>query len=1028
MRARAQFERALALDPKQDEALRGLAGIASSDGHFDEALRLLTSVAEHDPRDVLLLRQLSLVYRDLGDNDQSAQALQRAVAIDPTDQVDKLFLAGAIRRGTGDLARARQIIQSIRATPGQQWNPFVVGSLLYIQIWQRDGQAAAQVAGEAPANAFEHPWSRTMYLGMIASIQHQDDRARSDFAQASNALHAYLKQHSDDADAEGDLAEALAHLGQADAALAAGRRAVALRSNDRSPWGKARARSSPGADPCTAWPGWPGGGDTRGYACKAYDRWHLHVLDPAPGSVVGSDPQRPAIQGLAWALRPFRTRQRAKVVDTSRSRCAMTDLWTKLRQRKLVQWALAYVAFAFALLQGIDLVAQPFGWPPSVLRLAILALAVGFVLALLLAWYHGEQGRQRVSGTELMIITLVLAFGGVLLWFVGRSASRPAMPTTPVAATARVASVVHEPAPPATSTAIPAKSIAVLPFENLSSDKNNAYFADGMQDLILTKLASIGDLAVISRTSTLQYGSHPQNLTKIGKELGVATLLEGSVQKAGDQVLVNVQLIDTRNDHHIWADSYTRTLKNVFSVEGEVAQKIADTLKARLSPAETRRLATTLSSNTEANDLYLQGEYFANRGNINYDTAAMKQAIAFYRQAIAKAPDFAQARAQLSFMESQLAWFGGGGEKTAPLYADALTQAEQALKLAPDLADAHHAMGLYDYWGKGDYSAALKALAAALALRPNDSIALLGKAAILRRQGKFDEAIGVFQKALTLDPRNTLLASEMASTYMALSQYAVAEQTFQRALALDPANVNARAHFALTIVYRSGDLTKALAQVQGDNPRLALGRVGILTLARKYDQALTLLQSIPYSPGPFATNNRGTKSMQLAYLYELRGEPAKARAFYAKALPQVRAQYAALAGSPVINQALVLNEVARAELGIGRTKAGLTDTARVLAIAENGSDHLYRPLLMERCAERYAQAGRAVKAVQVLSDALATPGIGTWYSPVMLWIDPRWDPIRKTPQFRALLKKYTKDRPANATDGGVAKPADVPNG
>ena len=233
------------------------------------------------------------------------------------------------------------------------------------------------------------------------------------------------------------------------------------------------------------------------------------------------------------------------------------------------------------------------------------------------------------------------------------------------------------------------------------------------------------------------------------------------MQKAGNQVLINVQLIDTRTDHHLWAQSYQRTLENIFGVEGEVAQKIADTLKARLSPAETKSLATTLSGDPAANDLYLQGDYFANRGNINYDTAAMKQAITFYHQAIAKAPDFAQARAQLSFMESQLAWFGGGGENAAPLYADARTQAEQALKLAPDLADAHHAMGLYDYWGKGDYSAALKAFAAALALRPNDSIALLGKAAVLRRQGKFNEAIGVFQKALALDPRNTFLASEL---------------------------------------------------------------------------------------------------------------------------------------------------------------------------------------------------------------------------------------------------------------------------
>jgi len=473
-----------------------------------------------------------------------------------------------------------------------------------------------------------------------------------------------------------------------------------------------------------------------------------------------------------------------------------------------------------------------------------------------------------------------------------------------------------------------------------------------------------------------------------------------------------VQLIDARNDHHIWADSYTRTLKNVFSVEGEVAQKIAAALKARLSPAETRRLASTLSKDPAANLLYLRGSYFANRASINSDTAAMKQAIGFYRQAIAKAPDFAQAHAQLSIMENQLAWFGGGGEKTAPLYADALTQAKFALKQAPDLADAHLALGLHDYWGESDYAAALKAFAAALVLRPNDSLALLGKAAVLRRQGKFSQSIDVFKEAIALDPRNTLLASQMGVTYMAVNQYDLAKQAFQRALALDPDNVSAQYYLAKTIVYNHGDLSAAMAQAQGDNPELALDRVDFLILARKYAQALSLLQSIPYSPGPFAANNRGTKSLLLAYLHGLRGEPAKARANYAKALPQERANYAALAGSPVVNQALVLVRIARAELGLGQTQAGLADTEKALAIAEQGSDHFYIPLLMERCAEPYAQAGRAGKAVQVLSEALATPGIGTWYSPVMLWIDPVWDPIRKTHSFQALEKKYAKYRPA----------------
>ncbi|MEO7199641.1 MAG: hypothetical protein ABIY56_05425, partial [Dokdonella sp.] len=203
----------------------------------------------------------------------------------------------------------------------------------------------------------------------------------------------------------------------------------------------------------------------------------------------------------------------------------MTDLWQRLKQRKLVQWALAYIAAAFASLQGIDIVATKFGWPNSAERILIIAICVGFFVVLLLAWYHGEQGRQRASGTELLLIALVLAVGGGLLWkFAGTPANRGAMAN----AATRAAPASSNSVPASAAMTIPAKSIAVLPFENLSSDKDNAYFSDGMQDLILTKLADIGQLKVISRTSTMKYASHPEDLKTIAQQLGVATILEGS--------------------------------------------------------------------------------------------------------------------------------------------------------------------------------------------------------------------------------------------------------------------------------------------------------------------------------------------------------------------------------------------------------------------------------------------------------------------------------------------------------------------
>src|SRR6185312_15008700 len=309
----------------------------------------------------------------------------------------------------------------------------------------------------------------------------------------------------------------------------------------------------------------------------------------------------------------------------------------------------AMTDFIARLQQRIDIVAAKFGWPDTVERLLIIAICVGFLVTLLLAWYHGDQGRQRASGTELLLVALVLAVGGGFLWKVAGAPTGhgvTATSATPAAQgapeLAHTATAASNSAPASAVTAVPAKSVAVLPFENLSGDKDNAYFADGMQDLILTKLADIGDLKVISRTSTAKYESHPDNLKVIAQQLGVATILEGSVQKADDQVLINVQLIDAQTDNHLWADSYTRTLDNIFGVEGEVAGKVADALKAKLSPSETAAVANVPTKNPAAYDAYLRGESYLDQmwaGNF----AVVPKAVAAFREATDHDPQFALA-------------------------------------------------------------------------------------------------------------------------------------------------------------------------------------------------------------------------------------------------------------------------------------------------------------------------------------------------------------------------------------------------
>jgi TolB-like protein/Tfp pilus assembly protein PilF len=675
----------------------------------------------------------------------------------------------------------------------------------------------------------------------------------------------------------------------------------------------------------------------------------------------------------------------------------------ELKRRNVLRAAVLYVGAVWALAQGIAQLSGPFGLPDTVTRWFVIACVIGFPFWIAFAWFyeftpqgfrreseaavdapqrHGNARKLDFAIIGVLVVAVVLLASG---YFVRRGA-------------------------PASAAAISAKSIAVLPFQNLSNDKDNEYFVAGMQDLILTKLADIGGLKVIARTSTAKYASHPDDLKTIGQQLGVATILEGSVQKAGNQVLVNVQLIDTRTDGHIWAQAYTKTLDNVFGVEGDVAEQVATALKAKLSPAETARLASDMSASWAANNLFLQADQQTNQGNVNYDAVSWKAAIPLYQKAIQHTPDFALAYARLSYAQSELAWFGGGGLDIPQLIIDARHNAEQALKLAPDLPAAQLALGYSDYYGRGDYAGALKAFAAALALRPNDAETLAAQGFVQRRQGSFDAAIDSLRKATTLDPRNSSLAFELGATYMMADRYPDAERSLQRALALDPHNDNARWRISNAILYATGDIPRALAAAQGDNPILQLQRVTLLTYQRKYAEALALLDAVPDTADNFGSGSgAGPKAMSQAELYRWMGDIGRARPLYAQALPQIRAQLAQLQGA---NQALQWNYLATAELGLGNTAQGLDALAKATTAIHDSHDNVYGPIATELIAALYAEAQRPGLAVPLLAKALATPGIGAYYAPVMLWLDPAWDPIRHDPGFQALLEKYARYKPA----------------
>ena len=716
-------------------------------------------------------------------------------------------------------------------------------------------------------------------------------------------------------------------------------------------------------------------------------------------------------------------------------------LFEELKRRHVVRVAIAYVVAGWLLVQVATQVFPFFRIPDWAVRLVVILIAIGFPVAVAFAWVfeltpegirrtapadspearapqaHRSVG-QKLNAIIVAMLVLAVAFLGWRLYAVRHTPAAAVANAAPVpAATTAIA------ASSAPAQSVPAKSIAVLPFENLNVDQKDAYFVAGMQDLILTKLADIGDLKVISRTSTEKYKSRPDNLKTIGEQLGVATILEGSVQKAGNEVLVNVQLIDTRTDSHIWAQSYQRTLDNIFGVEGDVAEKIATALNTKLSGKEAANLAAVPTHNQAAMDLFLRAEYQASKGLINYDSASFKAAIQLYQQAIQHDAGFALAYARLSYAESQLAWFGGGGEDVRQLQTQSRTDAEQALKLAPNASASQLALGYSDYWGRGDYAGALRAFASALALKPNDSDALAAQGYVQRRQGRFDDAIASFQKAFALDPRNSALAFEQGMTYMLVSRYSEARDWLQRALAIDPDNLNAKANYGNTIVYSTGDIPRALAAMQGDNPSLKLQRITLLTYQRKFGDALTLLESIPDTPDNFPPGLNGPKAEQQANLYLLMADDGAARPLFGRSLSVLRAQIKMLRG---INLATQWQLIGYAEIGSGQTAPGLESIAKSLKILADNNDQVYGPQLMLSAAFYYAQAHRPDLAVPMVAKALAAPGHGLIYSPVLLWLDPIWDPIRHDRHFQALLKQYAKYKPAVTYDTPVAASASSP--
>jgi TolB-like protein/Tfp pilus assembly protein PilF len=439
-------------------------------------------------------------------------------------------------------------------------------------------------------------------------------------------------------------------------------------------------------------------------------------------------------------------------------------LLARLRRRKLVQWSLAYAAFAFALLQVVDIVAQRFGWPEWIERVLILALAVGFCIALVLAWYHGERGAQEIRGTEIAIVALLLAIGGGLLWNFERG--MPANGATPAPPPA--------PAPAPAAAPAAAKSVAVLPFVNMSGDPRNDYFSDGITEEILNALAQVPGLKVAARTSAFAFKGKDVDLRKVGQVLGVATVLEGSVQRVGDDVRITAQLIDTRSGYHLWSEKYDRKLTSIFAVEDEISGAIAERLEVQWS--RPRAGARRERVDPRAHDAYLRGlTLFARR--------SMPEAVDAFDQAVRFDPGYAEAWASLAEARAIL-----------PTYADvpmqstgeaALHAARQALSLDPGLPLAYVAQGIV-FLNQMRWAEADDAFRRAVAVAPGDAEAINQYAQFLYAAGQLEPALAEIDRSLRHDPLSGPSGAIRAQLLSALHRPAEANAQIRRTLAMHP--------------------------------------------------------------------------------------------------------------------------------------------------------------------------------------------------------------------------------------------------
>jgi TolB-like protein/Flp pilus assembly protein TadD len=655
------------------------------------------------------------------------------------------------------------------------------------------------------------------------------------------------------------------------------------------------------------------------------------------------------------------------------------SFFAELKRRKVHRVAIAYALASWLLIQIATQVFPFFEIPNWAVRLVVLMLVLGFPIALILSWIFDltPQGIRRTEESNGRLAPLP----------VGAEATRN----------------------------IPEKSIAVLPFENLSDDKENDYFAAGVHDDILSNLSKVADLKVISRTSVQQFKSGTRNLREIGMALGVAHILEGTARRAGNRIRVNAQLIDARSDAHLWGETFDREITDLFALQSELAQRITQALRANLSAREKTNLQTHPTRDILAYELFLRARELFHWAGSGYSYDKGAHALRLIDEAIKRDPQFALAYGLASRLHSELFWFGY--DKSTSRLEKAKEAADAALKLQSDLGEAHLAKAFYYYYGFRQYDVAQKHVTAAIRAIPNDADVLNTAGAIARRDGRWNEAVTNLEQARDRDPRNLSVLWSLFESYLALHEYAKADRTVSDALSVSPTAdffVLARSAIAL---FRDGDtapLRSALRKIpRSFDPGGATSTIALRLslMARDVEEADRVLAACAHEKlddnglsGVAGALDGYTvpKSWYAGLIAQARGNESSARAAFEQAK---RAVGDDLVQSP--NDAKTLAMLALIHAALGEKKEAVAAATRAGELLPIAKDSFDGPILATTLAAVSAKLGEKDSAIRQLESLVGVPNGPT---PGTLRVEPEWNSLRDDPRFRKLAFAEINER------------------